>query len=103
MDDVGRRRSVGVSRRTFGGGVDGGWSWNDCGCDRGRLGRGCVVPCLVTSLRVLSHSGERSLPSSLFILLVDVVLSLMYAASFVRLLMKPVAVSKISTLSHSML
>ena len=71
--------SVGIGRRTSGGGVSRGCGWNDrhfCCYDHGRRGLWHVSPSLVTFLRVLSQIGERSLPSSLFILQVAVVRSL---------------------------
>ena len=69
---------VSVGRRTSGGGVGGGCGLDDhCCCHNRewlRLGH-VLLPSLVTSLRVLSQTGERSLPSSLFILHVGVVRS----------------------------
>ena len=54
-----------------------GWGWDDCCCCYYEwLGLGCTAsPSLMTSLRVLGQIGERSLPSSLFIVHVGAVLS----------------------------
>ena len=98
---------LGVGLLYRGGGVAGGLGWSV------RVGlpiiggsRALFFCCLPRSrspifFMAFSHSGDTSLPSSLFILTPGGAI-LMYSASFTRLWRSSVAVSSTSTWSHSM-